>query len=492
MTPTPAQELCRAAERGDLEAVRALLAAGASVDPVPAGEDSPLCLAVMFRQLAVAEALLDAGANVNHRGGYGRTPLLYAAGRSVALIRLLVARGADLRARHDGDDDAMDELIAANDGDPACAEALIELGFDLSMRPTKWYAGRTHLMQACFCGRVELVDVLLRAGADPNEGDVLSKVFACIRQKQVPALLRRLADSSLDPNADGGYGGSLLAALCRLGDVERVEALLKRGADPKGRGGQTPLAAAAESGKPEVRELLLRYGALPAKRERPPERKAELERLEAAARATPGDGAARLEWAEALLAEGCRAAAAVELAAAARHGAAIPDGLHAGLRFENPAGVAWTILPRAGDDVAGLVDDGRFPGARVASAERELPLAFVLGPFCTRCDEKGETECSDCGGTGTRPGFTDPDAEYPCDPRQTCARCGGTKYVLDSAHAGKGACRHEKLEVEAEGPGYVLSRCPACGLPATTCGGLWSREFACGECGRFVCTCVRA
>ena len=38
----------------------------------------------MYGQLAAARLLLDRGADVNHRGGYGRTPLLYAATKSAS------------------------------------------------------------------------------------------------------------------------------------------------------------------------------------------------------------------------------------------------------------------------------------------------------------------------------------------------------------------------------------------------------------------------
>src|SRR5690349_10056529 len=95
--------LADAAHDGRAGDLRAALAAGASVNAVAAGRDSPLCLAVMFGHAGCVRILLEAGADVNHRGSYGRTPLHYAAKTDAAITALLLDHGADMRARNDGD-----------------------------------------------------------------------------------------------------------------------------------------------------------------------------------------------------------------------------------------------------------------------------------------------------------------------------------------------------------------------------------------------------
>jgi hypothetical protein len=186
-----------------------------------------------------------------------------------------------------------------------------------------------------------------------------------------------------------------------------------------------------------------------------------------------------------LAGSGYRAAAAREAWAAKN-----PELLQV-LEFENPAGTRWAFDGEAESGVSRCVDDARFPGARVISGGRTLPLAIVLGPACTRCDQKGEIDCPDCGGSGTRPGFLNPDHDYECEPRATCPDCSGLKYVVHTSHFGKGRCLHERRATEAQWPGFALVRCSDCGLAALRTGSS-PEGFACGACGHFACTCLRA
>ncbi len=81
---------------GDLDAVRALLAAGAGVGNRDAAGQTPLMAAVRGGQVAVAQLLLDSGAEVDARDGRLDTPFL-AAGRAgnAPLVALLAVAGAD-------------------------------------------------------------------------------------------------------------------------------------------------------------------------------------------------------------------------------------------------------------------------------------------------------------------------------------------------------------------------------------------------------------
>jgi len=92
-------ELLLAAEAGDVEAVQALLAAGAPVDSASAGGDTPLMRATSKGRLEVVRLLLTAGADVNARRADGMTPLIYAAffGHT-EVARCLVGSGADVDA----------------------------------------------------------------------------------------------------------------------------------------------------------------------------------------------------------------------------------------------------------------------------------------------------------------------------------------------------------------------------------------------------------
>ena len=89
-----------AAENGHADIVQALLHVDASVDKVnPVTAYAPMHLACLGGHVTVVEALLDAGAHLNLRGGKhvarGVTPLGCALSKKCnAVITLLRARGA--------------------------------------------------------------------------------------------------------------------------------------------------------------------------------------------------------------------------------------------------------------------------------------------------------------------------------------------------------------------------------------------------------------
>lgn len=105
-----------AAFGGHLDACRMLIANGAEVDaltlPIERREsgDTPLMRAVWGRSLAVAELLLEAGAEVDDVDGMtGDTPLL-AAARSgqPSMCQLMLEHGADLEAFNQDGEGALD------------------------------------------------------------------------------------------------------------------------------------------------------------------------------------------------------------------------------------------------------------------------------------------------------------------------------------------------------------------------------------------------
>lgn len=92
---------CGKADESDasLEIVRMLLAAGANPN-LPFG--MPLSAAV-FRSVRVAEALLDAGADLHAVDGYGQPIWWYALGsgeHNLRMIEMLIRRGVDLQGRN--------------------------------------------------------------------------------------------------------------------------------------------------------------------------------------------------------------------------------------------------------------------------------------------------------------------------------------------------------------------------------------------------------
>jgi uncharacterized protein len=96
---------------------------------------TPLHLACFFGHPAIAEALLDRGAEVNarSRNAMQNMPLhAAAAGRNLEAVRVLLQRGADVNARQEGAWTALH--AAAQSGDVEMARLLIASGADVQAR----------------------------------------------------------------------------------------------------------------------------------------------------------------------------------------------------------------------------------------------------------------------------------------------------------------------------------------------------------------------
>jgi len=99
-SPLKDEALLRGAESGDVEAVRAMLGEGASPNARDAGGFTPLMLAVIHDQPAIADLLIARGAAVNAKNRAGLTALMLAAiNDNTAALRALIARRADMNAR---------------------------------------------------------------------------------------------------------------------------------------------------------------------------------------------------------------------------------------------------------------------------------------------------------------------------------------------------------------------------------------------------------
>jgi ankyrin repeat protein len=103
--PQATREVLRAAKKGDLAALRKLLKGDLALVRARDKEGStPLHWAAWRGQVEAARLLLEAGADVNARNQnthWGTTPLHAAAhGNQATVVQLLLAHGADLRAKN--------------------------------------------------------------------------------------------------------------------------------------------------------------------------------------------------------------------------------------------------------------------------------------------------------------------------------------------------------------------------------------------------------
>lgn len=223
-------ELDRAVAAGDLVAVQSLLSRGADPNNTPA-DNPPLVVAVQRGKLAIADALLRAGAEVNR--GF---PLHAAAGKGkVEAVRMLLARGADVNLKAPPPYlETPLHSAARGFGVPQVCQELINAGATLDAQAQH---GFTALHLAVEERNARAARVLLEAGANPN----IVATFAAPY-----------------------YGGTPLFAAVDAQDKEMVECLLAHGASPTVKHPQMGALLDSHSviwrqTTPEIRGLLLKY-----------------------------------------------------------------------------------------------------------------------------------------------------------------------------------------------------------------------------------------
>jgi uncharacterized protein len=158
-----ASRLIDAVKRGDVNAVRAIVAQKVDVNAQDADGSTALHWAAQRDDLAMVDALLAAGANVKAKTRYNVTPLSLACTNGDAkLVDRLLKAGADANDRSEEGQTAL--MIASLTGKPDAVKLLIETGADVNA--VEPYKGQTALMWAASEGNAAAVDVLLTHGAD--------------------------------------------------------------------------------------------------------------------------------------------------------------------------------------------------------------------------------------------------------------------------------------------------------------------------------------
>lgn len=161
------------------------------------------------------------------------TPLMNAARHNdLARVRTLLANGADVKAR-------------TAQGETALYEAIERIDLNSDNLPT--------------------VDVLLEAGADPNETETYALSALSIsltRDYANPAVTMRLLSAGAIVPHDGGDGDSLVSLATQESSPEVMRALIQRGAPVNCRyRGASALYWAAINGQTDKVQLLLQSGA---------------------------------------------------------------------------------------------------------------------------------------------------------------------------------------------------------------------------------------
>jgi hypothetical protein len=279
--------LMAAASRGSVRMLEVLLAAGSNVNALDRRNVTALMLAALTSSKESVDLLLRSGADVNATTSGGQTALMMVALMADAkvvqsLLRVKPDLGAEdeygwtalnwahlnnhlevsdllkqAGAREGSVRFAPEEfLVAARDGDVAGFRNFIKGGASLNATDR---AGHTALVIAAEMGHVDIVKLLLAAGADPNITDNL-------RPRELGMLVSEdVVLAGIDEVMETGKGQGItpLAFAARFGHAEVVRILLQAGAqvNEKARKAMPLLLALTENGRAAIVALLLNAGA---------------------------------------------------------------------------------------------------------------------------------------------------------------------------------------------------------------------------------------
>lgn len=162
----PDLQLIEAAGNGDVVRIKQLLTAGAHANAIDEWGNTPLLNAAREGQVESARLLLNAGAEIDGRGG-AMPPLAAAALRGhVSLVRLLLRNGARVNAVGANGLTAIMNAVKLNQ--PEVARVLLEGGANTRVRDRD---GQTLLGVAVHANFSEMLALLLAHGVDPNIAD---------------------------------------------------------------------------------------------------------------------------------------------------------------------------------------------------------------------------------------------------------------------------------------------------------------------------------
>lgn len=225
------QQIGDAAERGDVDTVRALVKRHVDVNAPSSDGTPPLHWTVRMQDLETARLLLKAGADADRSNRYGVRPLhLAITNGDLPMVKLLLSARADASSSDTTGETCL--MMAARGGNVEIVQALLEKRAPVDAADQEYR--QTPLMFAARAGHADVVSLLLKHGA---------KVDTQTRTGETPKFRTPASNS-----------GSKGAGIVRGGWPERGER------DPTP-GAKTPLLYATREGHEDVAKLLLDAGA---------------------------------------------------------------------------------------------------------------------------------------------------------------------------------------------------------------------------------------
>ncbi len=192
------------------------------------------------KTLPIVKGLIKAGIDVNYSSKYeGFTPIMVTAlshsPERAAIAKELIASGANVNAQNKSGYTAL--IMAAGEGKEDVLKILIKAGADVNAQSR---GGKNALLLAAYMGRTSIVKLLLKAGANPNLVDQYgaSPLNTTMTSKEGSEkdriqIAKALIAAKADVNFQDQEGDYALLLAVKTGQKALQKFLTDAGADPK-------------------------------------------------------------------------------------------------------------------------------------------------------------------------------------------------------------------------------------------------------------------
>jgi len=279
------RDIWTAASNGDLQWIKDAIARGQDVDEKRDNGRTALMDATQSGKTDAVELLTASGADVDARDHDGETALFRVCWGDVhnktpaytknyqETLEILIEAGADLNLKNkEGYTALMVPIVWGKDAE------IVELLLDAGANPNEGsFCGDNPLQRACLDGKKDLAELLLDAGADPRAMAPKTRYSIAKSARQIAADKFRtdivdLIDAEIERRESKDKEGEksrvekldqkLLSAIV-IGDEGAAQLALRQGANPncKSSESSTPLHLASYWGRKNIVDLLLKHRA---------------------------------------------------------------------------------------------------------------------------------------------------------------------------------------------------------------------------------------